>query len=332
MAKGSNQKLKLLYLRDLLLETDAEHPAKMEDLLAGLHRNGIDAERKSIYSDLEALRLYGLDVLSEKQGKNTVYYVGERTFQLAEVKTLVDSVQAAKFLSERKTMSLIKKLASLSSRHEASLLKRYVYVQDRVKSDNETIFYTVDAIHTAVEQDRKIEFLYWQYNADKKKVYRRDGRRYSVSPFALVWDDENYYLIAYDSEQSILKHYRVDKMERITVTEQEREGKAVFDKVDMAAYTRRNFSMFTGEEVEVVLRVENGLMGVLVDAFGNKVVTRKLDGEHITAHVRVAVSPQFFGWISSLGGGIAIESPDFVRIEFLKMLETVAAAQGELRR
>ena len=200
MAKGQNQKLKLLYLRDLLLETDADHPVTMEEILARLKASGVDAERKSIYSDIEALRLYGMDIELAKQGRCASYYLNAREFEPAELKLLVDSVQAAKFLSEKKSLNLIKKLASLSSRHEAELLNRQLFVQNRDKSSNETIYYAVDAIHSAIAADVQIRFRYWQYNTDKKQVFRHGGKAYRVSPYALIWDDENYYLVAYDAE------------------------------------------------------------------------------------------------------------------------------------
>lgn len=329
MARQSDQKQKLLYVRDILLETDAEQPVTVEELRIALKRQGIEAERKSIYNDIETLTEHGIDIIRERRGKQTYYYVGARLFELAELKTLVDSVQAAKFLSTKKSMQLIKKLASLSSRHERTLLNRQVYVQNRIKSSNEGIFYNVDAIHTAIGRDRTISFRYWRYEMGAKRTYRRNGERYRVSPYALVWDDENYYMIAYDADAALLKHYRVDKMENITVEETERSGKDVFAAVDMSLYTRRNFSMFTGEEAEVTLRVRSDFVGVLLDRFGTGIPMEKQSDEYLLARVRVAVSPQFYGWICSLNGGISILSPDFVRDGLNELLERVRFAQTQ---
>ena len=207
--KHENQKFKILLIKDWLNETDEQHPLTVADLVARLKNEGIQAERKSVTDDLLTLSEYGLDIESVAVGKRKGYYLASRPFEAAELKMLVDSVQAAKFLSGKKTRRLIKKLAALSSRGEAALLKRQLYMTDRGKSDNESIFYNIDAIHGAIAEDREITFLYWQYDVNKKRVLRRNGTRYCVSPFALVWDDEFYYLIAYDAVDACIKHYRV---------------------------------------------------------------------------------------------------------------------------
>ena len=323
MARQRDQKQKILYVRDILMETDAEQPVTVEEIRLALQRQGIDAERKSIYNDIDTLEAYGMDILRERRGKQTYYYVASRLFELAELKTLVDSVQAAKFLSTKKSMQLIKKLASLSSRHERTLLNRQVYVQNRVKGTNEGIFYNVDAIHTAIGQDRMVSFRYWRYELGGKRNYRKNGERYRVSPFALVWDDENYYMIAYDQKAERLKHYRVDKMENITVEEEERIGKEAFRSVDMSLYTRRNFSMFSGEEAEVTLRVRNDFLGVLLDRFGTDLPLEKQDDEHLLTRVRVAVSPQFYGWRCSMNGGVSILAPAHVQKGLSELLDQV---------
>ena len=241
---------------------------------------------------------------------------------------LVDSVQAAKFLSPKKTMRLIKKLASLSSRGEAALLKRQLYMTDRGKTENESVFYNIDAIHGAIAEDREITFVYWQYDLNKKRVPRRDGARYCVSPYALVWDDEFYYLIAFDAADERIKHYRVDKMNRITIGETGRKGGDAFAALDMSAYTSRNFSMFAGEEADVVLDCDESVIGVIVDRFGTGVSVHP-NGSGFTAFVKVAVSEQFFGWVAALGGAVRIRSPKPVRDRFLELLDRVKAAQTE---
>ena len=324
--KHENQKCKILVIRDLLLETDELHPLTVADFIAKLKERGIEAERKSVADDLLTLSDYGLDIESVAVGKRKGYYLASRMFEPAELKMLVDSVQAAKFLSPKKTMRLIKKLAALSSRGEAALLRRQLYISDRGKTDNESVFYNIDAIHGAIGEDREITFVYWQYDLNKKRVPRRSGARYRVSPFALVWDDEFYYLIADDAEDARIKHYRVDKMTRITITDAERQGKDAFDALDMSAYTSRNFSMFAGEEANVVLDCDANLIGVIVDRFGTDVsVHPTADG--FTAFVRVAVSEQFFGWVAALGGAVRIVSPQPIREQFLALLDRVRSAQ-----
>ncbi len=324
--KHENQKCKILVIRELLLETDELHPLTTADFIAKLKERGIEAERKSVADDLTALAEYGMDIESVAVGKRKGYYLASRMFESAELKMLVDSVQAAKFLSPKKTRGLIKKLAGLSSRGEAALLKRQLYISDRGKTDNESVFYNIDAIHGAIGEDREITFVYWQYDLNKKRVPRKSGARYRVSPFALVWDDEFYYLIAYDAADARIKHYRVDKMTRITITDSERQGKDAFAALDMSVYTSRNFSMFAGEEADVVLDCDANLIGVIVDRFGADVSVHP-NGDGFTAFVRVAVSEQFFGWVAALGGAVRIVSPQPVKEQFKALLDRVKAAQ-----
>lgn len=316
MAKSENQKLKIIYLRELLLETDEDHPITMDQILMRLRERGVDAERKSIYSDLEALRVYGMDIGLKKLGRTAAYYLGMRDFEVAELKLLVDSIQAAKFLSEKKSLQLIKKLAALSSRHERELLNRQLYVLNRDKSQNETIYYAVDAIHAAIANDAQIRFRYWQYNVEKEQELRHNGKTYQVSPFALIWDDENYYLLAYDPETGICKHFRVDKMTHIAVRDEPRDGKEVFGLLNMSAYTKRNFSMFAGKEQLVTLRCDNSMIGVIIDRFGRSVSVTKQDDAHFSVSVKIAVSPQFFGWLSSFEGKVVPIAPQDVREQY----------------
>ena len=244
---------------------------------------------------------------------------------------LVDSVQAARFLSVKKSNRLIKKLAALSSRGEAVLLRRQLYVADRNKSDNESIFYNIDAIHGAIAEDREITFVYWQYDLTKKRVPCKSGARYCVSPFALVWDDEFYYLIAYDAADARIKHYRVDKMSAIRVSDSARKGTEAFAALDMTQYTSRNFSMFAGEDADVVLDCDRDMIGVIVDRFGTDVSIHAQE-DRFRAFVKVAVSEQFFGWVAALGGAVRIAGPDAVRGQFLEHLDRVKTCNEKTDR
>ncbi len=323
--KHENQKFKILLIRDWLNETDELHPLTVSDIIERLKREGIHAERKSVTDDLLTLSEYGVDIESVSVGKKKGYYLATRPFEAAELKMLADSVQAARFLSVKKTNRLIKKLAALQSRSEAALLKRQLYVTDRGKSDNESIFYNIDAIHSAIGDDREITFLYWQYDLNKKRVPRKNGSRYCISPYALVWDDEYYYLIGYDAADEKIKHYRVDKMTAIRVSDAARKGKEAFDALDMTQYTSRNFSMFAGEETDVVLDCDQNMIGVIVDRFGSDVSLHATEAG-FSAFVRVAVSEQFFGWVTALGGTLRIQSPQSVREAFFRHLDRVRNA------
>ena len=191
MPKSPNQKLKLLYLMEILLQqTDERHPMTVPEMIAQLAQRGVSAERKSIYGDLEALRTFGLDIVQAKS-KTTGYYVGTRAFETPELKLLVDSVQSSKFITHKKTLALIKKIEGLASIYDAQLLQRQVYVHGRVKSMNESVYYNVDEISDAISRDRQIRFHYFEYTISKQRRYRKEGAFYVVSPLALMWDNEN---------------------------------------------------------------------------------------------------------------------------------------------
>ena len=299
--KRPNQKLKLLYLMKILMqETDEAHPLSLAQLVEKLEGYGVEAERKSLYDDMEVLRVFGIDI--EKTGsRNCVYYVGSRTFEVAELKLLVDAVQASKFITRKKSSDLIKKMESLASVYEAGTLQRQVYVGNRVKTMNESIYYNVDKLHTAIYDDKKISFRYTDWAVDftagarVKRQVRKNGRRYAVSPWALTWNNENYYLVGFDAAAGRIKHYRVDKMESIHISEEKRSGEEHFKNFDMAIYSSRFFGMYGGMEGE----------------------------EHFLASVTVAVSPQFFSWLFGLGEGVELLGPIEIRRQYRHYLERV---------
>lgn len=313
MAKGSNQKLKLVYLMKILLEkTDDTHSITMPEIISSLEVYDVTAERKSIYADMEALRTYGMDIIGEQKNKTYYYHVGNRQFELAELKLLVDSVQSSKFITAKKSNELIKKIEGFASKYEAKQLQRQVFVSERIKTMNESIYYNVDKIHNAIGTNVKIKFQYYQWNVDKKMELRKNGAFYCISPWALSWDNENYYLIGFDSEVDVIKHYRVDKMLTIELTEEKREGKEHFKKFDIAVYAKKMFGMFDGEEQTVKLEFENRFAGVVIDRFGKNVSFIKKDKDHFTVNVDVAVSVQFLAWVIALGEGVRIVGPDCV--------------------
>ena len=313
MAKEASQKLKILYLMRILLEkTDETHSITMPEIITALKLQGISAERKSIYNDIESLRTYGLDIVGEPDGKIFKYRVVNRTFELAELKLLVDSVQSSKFVTEKKSNDLIKKIEGLGSNYEASQLQRQVYTSGRIKTANENIYYNVDILHNAINQNSKIKFHYFQWNVKKEMELRKGGEYYCVSPWGLSWDDENYYLVAYDSEAEKIKHYRVDKMLHIDLTGEMRDGKELFERFDMAKYSKKMFGMFDGKEENVKIECHNCLAGVIIDRFGTDVKMLKKDDEHFTATVKVAVSKQFLAWVMALGENAKIVGPESV--------------------
>ena len=322
MPKQANQKMKILYLMQILQKhTDAEHVMTLPQLQEALEGFGISAERKSLYDDMEALRLFGIPV-ERKGGKEGGYFIADREFQLPELKLLVDAVQSSKFITKKKSTELIGKIASFTSEYEARQLDRQVFVTGRVKTDNEQVYYNVDNLHRAISVNRAVTFQYFEWNTDKEKVLRHGGALYTVSPFALTWDSENYYLIAYDHMKGQIHHYRVDKMLRITVTGLPREGRELFDDFDMAMYSREVFGMFGGKQEIVTLECDNSLVGVVIDRFGEDLtILKKQDCFEI--HPRVMVSPQFYSWVFGFGGKMRILSPAYVADGFREHLASV---------
>ena len=324
MPKGSNQKLKLYYLARIMTEkTDDEHFITMAEIRKSLEAYGVTADRKSLYDDMEALRVLGIDVIGEKVGRDYYYHVGSKQFEIAELKLLVDAIQSSKFITEKKSNDLIKKLTAMASEYEAAQLKRQVVVQGRVKTMNESIYYFVDDVHRAIADNKKIRFEYMKWSNDKKLVSHRD-EPYTVSPWALSWDDENYYLIAYDGEADMIKHFRVDKLKSIEILDERREGQEKFRQFDLAKYAQMSFGMFGGEPTKVMLEFDNDMTGVFIDRFGKDITIRPADDKNRSViSVDVALSDQFLGWIFALGPKVKITGPKDVVDKFKSDLENM---------
>lgn len=326
MAKSSDQKLKILYLISFFFEnTDETHPASMADIIEYLGNHGISAERKSIYSDIERLRIAGYDIINRKEYP-AGYYMASRDFELAELKLLVDAVQSSKFITEKKSNALISKIEKLTSKYQGRKLQRQVYVTNRVKTSNEAILYNIDYINEAIADGFKIKFQYGEWNLNKELVPRKNSKFYLESPVILMWDDENYYLVAYDEQDNKIKHFRVDKMLSISVTNEKITRNNITSEFDAAIYAREHFGMFTGHEDTVSVRFTNNLVGVVIDRFGRDVTLIKEDDKHFKARFRVQVSNQFFGWLSGFGGNAVIEGPENVRNGYIKFIEDIRKA------
>lgn len=309
MAKSAHQKRKLFYLLSLLQEqSDENHPIPMTRILEFLASKGIHAERKSIYSDMEELRVLGYDVEYTKE-RPEGYYLLSREFELAELKLLVDAVQASKFVTEKQSYELIRKLKTLTSCHEAEKLQRQIYLHDRIKSDNMSTLYLIDDIHHAINNNRMITFTYHEWNLSKKLVPKHDGKRYQVSPWTLVWEDENYYLVAFDKDSNIMKYFRVDKMKEIQIMEEMRQGKDVFEKMDFSHFSQKTFGMYAGEETRIMLKCDNSLIGVMLDRFGSDIMIIKENETEFCVSVKVNISKQFYGWLAGLGKYATIKEP-----------------------
>ena len=328
MPRGAGQKLKLLYLKDYLLKyTDDNHAVTVRQMIEELNRRGISAERKSVYDDLDALDgdSCGLDLVRD----NGSYAVASRDFTLQEVKLLVDMVQSSNFITRSKTRELIAKLEGLVSVYDAKQLDRHVYVRNRVKTMNESVYINVDKISEAISGDCQLCFQYFTYNTRRQKELRHGGKARTVSPFALIWVDQNYYLLAYDAESAAMRHFRVDRMTRISAQPGPREGTALFEKTDMSTYTTKVFNMFTGEEKRVTLRFSDRLADPVIDRFGEETPLFPDGAGRFTVTVDVVVSPQFYAWLAPFGAEAEVLSPPEVRQGMVEQLKTILTVYGE---
>ena len=324
MSRQEGQKAKLLVLKNILeRKTDEDHPLSVPQLIRALEAEGIRAERKSIYNDIEALRASGVDV-ELSRGRGGGYYLGSRTFELPELKLLVDAVQASQFITKDKSKKLIRKLEGLTSEAQARKMQRQVFVSGRVKTMNESIYYNVDALHEAIARDRQVQFQYLEWDLRKRRVPRRGGQIYQASPWALAWENANYYLVAYTGEG--IRHYRVDKMKGVRQTELPRQGKAEFSALDLAAYTRKMFGMYGGREEKVTLKCANSLVGVMLDRFGTEAILVPQADETFHLTVPVAVSPQFLGWVCGFGDEVRVIGPATVRREMGRLVQSLTDA------
>lgn len=305
-----------------MFETDEERGLTMKEILDRLEVLGIKAERKSIYDDLDSLRMYGLDILT-KRGTTVEYYIGSRSFELPELKLLVDAVQSSKFITQRKSMELIRKLESLTSKNQAKALQRQVFVAKRIKTQNESIYYNVDALHTAILEKRKVSFKYFDYSAEKKRVFRKDERVYVVDPLSLSWDDENYYLITYSEKYDHYVHYRVDRMTSIAVLEESLSASEKIMKFDIVEYCKRVFNMFGGDDVRVELTVDNSLINAMIDRFGKDVILYRKDDTDVRVITGVTRSGTFFGWLTQFGSKVHIDAPTDLREEYIAYLKGI---------
>ena len=321
----ADQRLKLLYLLKIFLhETDEEHGLTLAEIQKKLLAYDIPADRKTLYSDFDALERFGYEVFKEKAGHTTWYRIPQREFELSELKLLTDAVQSARFITAGKSAELIRKLENLVSVHDAKKLNRQVLITGRVKSMNESIYYTVDAIHEAINRDRAIRFQYFNWTPDKKMELRHGGLFYEISPFALVWDDEYYYMIGYDAEAAMIKHYRADKMLKISVTDLPRSGSEVFAGLDIRRYGNRMFRMNGGKEERVTLLCDNDFAGIIIDQFGLDVMMLRVDDAHFEASADVFVSRQFYAWLFGLGTKVRLAAPEHIVEEYRNYVREAA--------
>lgn len=323
MPRSSNQKLKLLMLAEIFKkESSADRPLSLADLIERLNANGIEAERKSLYSDIETLSNFGIVIEKTGNSKSTAYYLSNPDFELHELKLLADAVACSKFITEKKSRELIEKLGQLTNNHDAGELKRNVIVSDRIKNANEQIYYNIDTVQRAIKLNRKIKFRYFDYDHKKNKRYHNGGDFSEVSPYALCWREENYYLVGYYPKYDAVTNFRVDKMETVTILNDEKRLPQP-KSFNLNEYTKKRFGMFSGRDERITLKVHNSLSSVIFDRFGKNITVSIEDEDHFTINQPVTVSNILFGWIIQFGDKIEIVSPESVRDEFKNHIRTV---------
>ena len=296
----------LLLLRQYLYrQTDEQHPVSVTDILAFWQQHGIQAGRKSVYTDIELLQNAGMDIVCVKSSQNK-YFVGQRLFELPELKLLVDAVESSRFITEKKSTALIKKLGHLTSTAQAEQLNRHIYMGGTPKPENESIYYNVDTIHNAVQKKQQITFQYFEYTPKKEKILKHDGYKYRFSPYAMIWNRDCYYAVGWSEKHGKIAQFRVDRMTAVEPLEQTAVQTLDFDP---AEYVRKVFGMYPDDLCTVKLLCDNEVMRSVIDRFGENVWTETVDEQHFRAAVEVAPSPPFFSWIFTFGGKIRIISP-----------------------
>lgn len=315
-------KSRILYILKLLKEnTDEYNPITTVEIINHLKSFGISAHRKTVASDIASLEEFGIDVITIKSTQNK-YYIGSRDFELPEIKLLVDAVESSKFITSKKSEALVSKLALLVSQGQSRELKRHIYIDKRIKPENEEIYYTVDCIHAAINTGKQIEFKYIEYNQDKERIYKNNGYTYKLSPYALAWSEDHYYVIGYSKKHGKISKFRVDRMAKVYINEN--NSIPAPEGFSAAEYAKNIFEMYDGEMNTVELRCSNDLMKVIIDRFGENVNTISLDSKCFKAIVDVSVSPTFYGWVFGFAGKMVILSPEEVKNEYIEMALNVA--------
>lgn len=317
MAKKNWQKYKLLRLLELLQqETDEEHPLTTNTICARLTELGLPCERRTLSKDIALLNSIGYEVMCQRVGKEYGYYITDRSFSVPELKILIDAVQAASFITEKKTAELVDKLAALGGSHKADILKSNMVCFNTRKHSNESIFYNVGYLEDAIEQQKKVRFHYFDLNESGEKVYRRDHDFYVVEPIALIYNEDNYYLRAYSTKYDAPTNYRVDRMDGVDILNEPISEATLALRDEVEHYTGRAFKMYGGEEADIVLEFNDSLIGVIYDRFGEATPMMRSGEGKCVATVKVQLSPVFWGWLFQFAGEMRILAPDDVIAKF----------------
>ena len=311
-----------MLIKQLQKYTDEDHPVSTRDIMAYYKENGMSSDRKTLDADIKLLQEQGFDLIKIKSSPNK-YYIASREFELPELKLLIDAVQSSRFITEKKSRELSKKLAGLASAEQAKELDRHTGVNGRAKSTNEQQLYTVDTITKAINEKKKIRYQYQEYDGKKRKILRNDGEVYVLSPYMLYWNEDFYYVVGYSDKRECITAFRVDRIVNIEITDDKAVKRPKGFKV--SNYSDSIFGMYSGPEAEVELECHNDLMKYIIDRFGEKIKVRPTENGTFLTTVTVQLSPVFYGWVFQFGGGIKIVGPN----EAVEEYKTMLSANGK---
>lgn len=317
MVQENCRKIKMLKLMELLRqETDEQHPLPTNEICSRLAEMGITCDRRTLYKDIALLNDQGFEVMWRWVGKEKGYYIEDRSFSVPELKIMIDAIQAASFITEKKTSELIDKIANLGGSHRADILKGNMVCFNTRKHSNESIYYNVGYLEDAIEQQKKVIFCYFDLDESGEKVYRRDGHHYVVEPVSLVFNEDNYYIVVYSSKHDNTANYRVDRMDKVEIIDEPVSEKAIELRAEVAEYTGQAFKMYGGQPVDIVIEFDSKLIGVVYDKFGEGTKMMRSSEDKCIATLKVQTSPVFWGWLFQFAGQMRILSPDSVIEEY----------------
>lgn len=314
----------LIIFKYLWETTDESHPVSLADISAFLKQHEITADPRTLRKDIEQLSEFGVDIVKDRRVQN-LYHVASRHFEAPEVKLLIDAVQSARFITPRKSKALVKRLSSFVAPGDTALLNRHLYIDSRSKATNESIYLNVDRIQTAITERKKISFCYFDYSPSKERVLRRGGQVYSVSPFAMLWNNDTYYLVGFHDHRQQISKFRVDRIVQMEITDEIAVKKP--KTFDVSEFFTQEFSMLNGKECTVTPLCENILMNSIIDRFGEDVPVQTVDADHFCAQVTVDLSSNFYGWVFASAGKMRITAPQEAVEGFHRMLESFSERQ-----
>lgn len=329
MAQDNCQKIKLLKLMEILRqETDEDHPLKTAEICERLIAMNISCDPRTLGRDVKLLNEQGYEIMSCPVKHEKAYYVCDRSFSVPELKILIDAVQAASFITDKKTNELIDKIAELGGSNRASILKSNIVKFNTRKHTNETIYYAVDYLEEAIQKNRKVSFRYFDINENGQRVFRKEGSEYTMEPVALVFNEDNYYLVTYNAKHENTTNFRVDRIDKVQILKEPISDTAKALRKKVARYTEEAFKMFDGIPETVTLSFDDKLIGAVHDKFGEEIKMSRTGEHRIETTVQVRVAPTFWGWLFQFGAEMNIVSPQELKNEYKKMASMIINKEG----